>query len=113
MRPPDDPGHRSAENEPYEEESNCHPSPLTIGRGSDGTIGAAVSRPEPQVVLGLLALRAGFCGLVPLLLCHVFVLGGTILGGTLPLLRGAFAAHRRVAHQVSGRFFTATEELVE
>jgi hypothetical protein len=39
--------------------------------------------------------------------------GGTVLGGSLPLLRCALAPHRRVAHHIPGRLLAATEQLVE
>src|SRR4029077_9167208 len=79
-----------------------------IGRNDRG----GPCRPDPWC-LAVLALRVSFCSLVPLVLCHLLVLGGTVLGSALPLLRGALALHRRVACHVSGRLLSATEQLVK
>src|SRR4051812_20371634 len=110
LRAADNPCDCGAEGKADEEECNWHPSPPTIGRGSDGRIGGGPGRPDPLVVL---ALRPGFGSLVPLLLCHLLMLGGAVLGGSLPLLRGALAPHRSVAGHVPGRLLRATEQLVE
>jgi hypothetical protein len=56
---------------------------------------------------------SGLCGLIPLFLCHLFVLGGPIFGARGTLLRRALSAKRRVAREIARRLLAASEKLVE